>query len=161
LPIHGGRSGGTDGGGRDVVEERGHHEHHRQQHQPARPVVRQDAWQQQRQLALLEVPREDGEPHQQREQVCEQHPLGREVSDETRRPRDAVEIGEYQLVRGDRQQAEQRDREGVPVKDRDPEQREPEEHELERKWHQAALGQCAAMTPLRTASVIAAMSGAR
>ena len=71
-----------------------------------------------------------------------------------------MEIAEQDLVRGDRGQSQQRDRQRMPVEYGDPQQGGAEQQEFDR-YHPAGLGACAAMTPLRTASVMAAISGAR
>ena len=75
-------------------------------------------------------------------------------------PGGTVEVAEEHLVRGDRQQSGKRDAERVPVEDGDPQQGDAEDQELDRD-HALVSGACAAMTPLLTASVMAAMSGAR
>ncbi len=73
----------------DVVEKARQHEHHHEQHETATPVVGQVIGQPGRHVALLEVPRQQREPHQQAEQVREHDPFdaaGDRAGRRTRRP---------------------------------------------------------------------------
>jgi hypothetical protein len=71
-----------------------------------------------------------------------------------------MEIAEQHLVRSDRGQSQQRNGQCVALEYGDTQQGGAEQQEFDR-YHPAGLGAWAAMTPLRTASVMAAMSGAR
>ena len=60
---------------RDVVKEARQHEDDDEQREAALPVVRQESRHLVRHLALLEMPRQQREAHQQQEQVGEDHPF--------------------------------------------------------------------------------------
>ena len=84
-----------------------------------------------RHAALLEVPRQEREAHEQQEQVREDHPLVLQMGDE---PGDAgtfLEPGEHDLVGADDRQPDQRHAQGVVVEQRDAEQRERKENKVD------------------------------
>ena len=83
----------------DVVEERRDHEHHHEQHERALPVGGQEARQHQRHAALLEMPRQEREAHEQQEEVGEDHPLVREVAQQPADARAFLESGERRSCR--------------------------------------------------------------
>ncbi len=82
LVEQGVRHGAADERRRDVVEERRQHEDEHQQDEGPLPVVGEVARQHLRDLALLEVPRQQGEAEEQAEQIEDHHPLVPEVGDE-------------------------------------------------------------------------------
>ena len=59
--------GATDDGSGDVVQKAGQDENHEQQHEPAFPVVGQEAGQHLRRAAVVKMPGQQREPHQQSE----------------------------------------------------------------------------------------------
>ena len=96
------RHGAADQRGGDVVEEAGENEDHHQHHEAALPVVGQILGQDDRNMALLEVAREQGKAHQQAEQVGQHHPFVLEVPGQTGHAFAGLEAGEQQFVKRDR-----------------------------------------------------------
>ncbi len=111
-------------------------------------------------MAVLEVPRQQREADQQREQVGEDHPLLDEVKPQSEQTRLPVEIAEEDFESHDCGKARERDGQRVAMKQSHTQQRQSKEDELDRDAH-CERGACAAITPPLTASAIAAMSGAR
>ena len=124
--------GAADQCGGDVVEEGRHDEHQQQQREAAFPVVRQVLGQDHRDMAFLEVAREDGEAHQQAQQVRDHHPLVAQMTDEAGEAGAALEAGENDLVGGDHHRPTGGHRQRVAVKQRDAEQGEAEQDEIHR-----------------------------
>ena len=135
---------------RNVVEETRQHKHDHEQQQPARPVVRQQRRHLVRHGAFLEVTRQQSEAHQQQEQVREQRKFVTEMKAEAGQPCALLEAGEDQLVGGDGAKACKRDRQRVPVKQRDAEQGQREQDEIERNAEEEDWsGQCGLACLLR------------
>jgi hypothetical protein len=125
------RHGAADQGRGDVVEETGNGPHHDQQDERALPVVGQVLGQDHRHMAFLEMPGEDGEAHQQAEQVDQGHPFMAQVSGETRHPGAGLEPGHRDLVNRNRGDTGQRDIKGLVMEQGDPEQGQREQDEFD------------------------------
>ena len=102
-----------------------------EQREAALPVVRQERRHLFRDLALLEMPRQQRKAHQQQEQVGEDHPLVLHVQREAGEPGAELEAGEDELVERDRRKPGQRDLQRVMMKQRDAEQRQREQDEID------------------------------
>jgi hypothetical protein len=103
------RNGAADQCGGDIVEKAREHEHQHQQHDAALPVVRQQCRHRIRNPALLEMPGQQRESHQQQEQVAERDPLMRHVVAEAAEACAVLEAGEDELVDDDDGKARQCD----------------------------------------------------
>ena len=143
----------------DVVEEARQHEHHDEQHETAAPVVGQVVGQPPRHVAFLEVPRQQREAHQQAEQVREHDPLVVQVAGQPAEARAVRKAGNEQLVERDRRQARERNLQRAVVQQRHAEQRQREQHELERDAERLparagadAPGHCRTATSTRSSS---------
>ncbi|WP_228218546.1 hypothetical protein [Aromatoleum toluclasticum] len=82
-------------------------------------------------MALLEVPREDREAHQQAEQVGEGDPIMAEVTQPPCDTGTRRETGKYYIVLADDVEAGLRDLQGVVVEQRHAEQRERKQDEID------------------------------
>ena len=85
------RDRSADQRGGDVVEETRQNEYYDEQNETATPVVGEKIRQPGRHAALLEMPRQQREPHQQTEQVREHDPFQPQVMREPCEPGYAVE----------------------------------------------------------------------
>ena len=133
APEHLARHGAADQRGGDVVEKARQHENHHQQHEPALPVVRQERRQHVRDVALLEMARQQRKADQQQEQVGQDHPFVLHAAAPGRaKPGPVFESGEEQLVDGDGRKPGQRDLQRVVMKERDAQQRQPKQDEVDR-----------------------------
>ena len=129
---HGSRDGPANDRRGDIVEERGQHEDHCQQHEPALPVVGQEARQDRGNAALFEMIGNQRKTKQQQKQVGEDDPLMRQMGGEAREPVAGLESGEPELVQRDDCEAAERHAQRVAVEQRHRSQRERKKNELDR-----------------------------
>ena len=115
----------------DVVEEARDDEHHHQHQEAAAPVGRQEARQDHRHVALLEVPRQQRKAGEQAEQVGNGDPLMAQVADEARHPDARLEAGEGDLVEADRREAAEGHVQRDVVEQRDAQQGQRKQDELD------------------------------
>jgi hypothetical protein len=84
------------------------------------------------------VPRKQREPHQQQEQIGQNHPFVREMLAQPSESCAKFEAGERQLVSNDNSKPRQCDRQRVAMEQRDPEESQREQNKLNRysqqKW---------------------------
>jgi hypothetical protein len=116
----------------NVVEEARQDRDDREQGETARPAVRQDRRHLVGNAAVLEVTRQDGEAHQQQEQVGERHRLVLQVQREAAQARAELEAGEDKLVENDGRKTGQGDLQCPVMKDGDARERQTEQDELDR-----------------------------
>jgi hypothetical protein len=94
------------------------------------------------------MPRQRRESDQQAEQVGDDDPLVLQMREQTGQSGSFAESGDEEPVRRDHEQAGKRDRERVPVQQRNAEQRRAEQQELDadaaQRWRAVAGGECAA-----------------
>ena len=121
----------ADQGRGDVVEEARQHAHDHQQQEGALPVVGQEGRHDVGQLALLEMPREQREAHQQQEQIGEDHPLVPHMQRKAAEAGAELEAGEGELVGDDGGEAGERDLQGVLMEEGDAQQRRGEQDEID------------------------------
>ena len=126
------RHGAADQRRCDIVEEARQHEHDGQQRDAALPVVGKIGRHSVGHAAQLEMAREQRKPHQQQEQVGQDHPFVLHVQREAGEPGAEFEAGENELVERDGRKPGQRDVERVVVEQRDAEQRQAEQDEIDR-----------------------------
>ncbi len=122
----------ADQGRGDVVEKTGKQPHHRQQYETALPVMRKIFRQHCRHVTLLEMARQQREPHQQTKQIGEDDPFVLDMSDKAHRAFTGLKTGEKDLVGRDRRQAAESNAHGVLMKHRDAKQGYPKQDEIDR-----------------------------
>ncbi len=116
----------------DVVQKARQDEYDDQKQHAAGPVVRQQPRHPVGQGAFLEVTGEQRKSHQQQEQIGEQRKFVAQVVSKTGKPGAVPKAGEDQFIGRDHAKAGQRNRQRVPVKQRDAQQRQGEEHKIQR-----------------------------
>ena len=84
-----------------------------------------------RDVAFLEVPRQQREASEQTEKVDEDDPFVAEMSEEPGRAGAGFETGEHHLVNRNRHQSDESDPERVVMKKRDAEQSQPKQDEID------------------------------
>ncbi|TPW03847.1 MAG: hypothetical protein FD124_2858 [Alphaproteobacteria bacterium] len=126
------RERGPEEGCGDVVENAREDEHEREKDEPRRPVVRQHVGRCVHDAALLEMPGEQLETRQQQGQIDERDPLVPDRADEACDAGPVIESRHEELVRDNRREAGQRNRQHAMMQERYADERRAEQEELKR-----------------------------
>ena len=121
----------ADESGGDVVEKGGKNEDDAEEGKAREPAPRQERRHLVGKPARFEMARENGETHQEQEQVRQVHPLLLEVESE---PLEAIagrKAGKGELVENDCGKPGEGGREGMAIEDRDPDKGQREQDEFE------------------------------
>jgi hypothetical protein len=102
----------------DIVQEARKNPHYAQQHQAAFPIVRQILWQNQSQMAFLEMAREHREAQQQAHQVSEDDPLLLHMGNKPDQASSHLKAREEDFVQRNRKQSRKRHAECVLMEHR-------------------------------------------
>jgi hypothetical protein len=122
----------ADQGSGDIIQEARQHEYNREQSQAATPAVWQICRHCVGDSTLLEVTRQDGEAHQQQEQVGENDPFMVKLQHKAVETRALAEAREQKLVDRNSGKTSQRHFKRLVVKHSDAEQRQAEQNEINR-----------------------------